>query len=588
MQEALLSLNLLRTEMGMKRTNRLLLVMMIAGLASFSCATKGEAQERDFLKIFQREMEEERSATTQPQRQTQPRSGSGGGAMEQLFGSPGESSERRERTPRGWSGEAAQIGPGNQTPLERGRHPGLREVSAPSMRSLPSNSAYGGSCEDYLFLLSGSRERDTRIGTVVNSRTGEALGSVAHPGRTECMGEYFLMNSERRMPAIFHLPSESFLTLDFELPNGAPSSDAYLFGLVRDGEESPREVLVYTRDGQNNRFIGLWQPGRERVELRSSPFGHIRDARYVGETLQVSSAFPTGGTSSRTALHIVDDRGIEEIHSDSRGNLIAFLKGGWTAYRGDGGGAISPDGRKEALSVSGCRHPASLIAASHDASALLMACLDGQDEAYENYLYWSSERGATTWRHRRGYARGSTSLMHLLQDDYTVISDFNAPSYPVKDPQGVWVDLTTGTFFQGSPIFAMDIVGNQGRRSRFLGSNTGALEGTFRHDLDVYLIDIENRREEYLHTYRDCPGFLQMAAQDGDRFILYCITQPTPGLFRFTYHWSELIDLEAGTRWRESRRRHEGFTERGAVMISNLSSGSDLHYGSPSRLWIVD
>ena len=559
------------------------LALLCCHLLLLSSAQPVHAQDgRDFFRLMESEQTTPRDSEERRVHQDAPLE-----ALQHLFGNSREAggSPEARRPP-----SSSQPLPGSTVHLHKERHNGLSLVRAPELTSLPQGAAYGESCQGYLFLIQGTRRGESRQGLIYSPDGTRNLGSVDNPGYTHCIGEYFFVGSRSAAAAVFHIPTERLTHLSYRLPNGAPGSDSYLFPLTPLDPEVPTEALLYTRDRENNRFIGLWQPGLEEIALRDSPFGHIRDARFVGESLQISSGFPSSNHSSRTALHLVDRQGIREIHSDRSGNTITFLADGWTAYRiNSGGGVISPSGEKEPLELRGCRHSPSLIGASHKASALLMACFDARDDAFENYLYWSQSTGSITWRQRRGYERGSTSLLNISRRTDTVIFDFNTPTHPTKLPRGLWFDLSQGAFFQGSPLFALSHYGNSGRSSRFLATNVEMVSGSFRHQLDVHLIDIERGTETFLHAYQDCPGYLHLVAQNQtqDEFIIHCLTKPESGRWHFIYHWSELVDVQTGTRWRETNRRHEGFTDRGAVVLSNLSAGTNHSYAVASRLWIT-
>ena len=500
--------------------------------------------------------------------------------LENLFGPPraatdsGPAATTPRQAPRSFR-------PGETVSLRQGRRH-LELVDAPRLQELYNGGLYH-QCEKALFFITGSGENTSL--SIMNISDGQVFGAIARPQKVTCAGSYAFITTAA-MPWVVHLDRKETLELRYTLPNGRPISDSHLFPLIREGETEPGEVLVYTRDQNNQKFIGRWAPGAgPSISLTDSPFGHIRKARYIGDLIQIDSSSHNSSWRG-SALFYLDDRGLHLFEEEGI-ETIEFLENGFTTFaKNFSAGFLSPQGDVTPVERRECRFSPSLIATS-DVGALFV-CLT-HDLTVDYFFYLDDAGEFHQWEQRLPFQRGGTNSGFRLRPGYTTIYEFNnnMPRSTLRyEPVGFWFDLRQGVNFHGTPLFAIPTLGFRGMPAHFLATSVDAVEGRHNHSIELHAIDLDLATEEYLHTYQDCPGFLRYAGSQEGRFLIQCLLQPEPGRFRFRYQWSELIDLNNNTRWRETNRRFEAFTSSGQVILSNVSSGQDHVYAPARRLWI--
>ena len=479
---------------------------------------------------------------------------------------------RTQQAPAQNNTSAASAGPGDTVQLQTGSRE-LRQVQAPRLRSLAGSGRVETTCEGHVFL-----RREGQNGHITVSRLSDGGQAARVPGGNgvRCAGGYAFISANRNAPAVVDLSSGQVNTLSFSVPGGAQIIDSSLFPFEQ--SSGAVEALFHVRDQDRKAYIGRWRPGNNTIELSESPFWFIRQAQEIGDELQVV-AVPISDRGARADVYRFGPNGQRKVLSQPPSFQVS-MQGNFMAYAaGPTYGVIRPDGRLDGANLQGCLRHNGIYAASE--IGIFAGCQD-RDEAFEQYAYFSPETGWKTWRQQRGYSRGSTSAHVALSPGRSTVYAFNQSDQPT----GVWFDMRRGALFQGSRLWSVATLNAQGQGPRLLATNVKEFEGTRRQNVELYHIDLDRGVEERLYTYSDCPGFISLYGQYEGRFLVHCVSQPEPGTYRFRYHWSELIDVDAGTRWRETNRRHESFTPEGKVVVSGVSAGANVTSVTPERLMI--
>ncbi|TVQ88307.1 MAG: hypothetical protein EA397_17175 [Deltaproteobacteria bacterium] len=479
---------------------------------------------------------------------------------------------RNQQGPAPTNTSAANAGPGDTVQLQTGSRD-LRQVQAPKLRSLAGSGRVQTTCDGHVFLR---REGQNGHITVSRLSDGKQAGRVPGGNGVRCARGYAFISANGNAPAVVDLSSGKVTPLSFSVPGGAEIIDTSLFPFEQ--ASGGVEALFHVRDRDRNAFIGRWRPGTNRVELSPSPFWFIGEAQEIGDELQVV-AVPIEDTAARSEIYRFGPNGQRKV-LEGPPMFRAPVQGNFMAYSvGSSFGVIRPDGSLDPANLQGCIRVGALYAASE--LGVFAGCQD-RDEAFERYAYFSPQTGWRTWRQQRGYPRGSATVHVELSPGRSTVYEFNQS----RQPTGVWFDMRRGALFQGSRLWSVATLNSQGQGPRLLATNVNEFEGTRRHNIELHHIDLDRGVEERLHTYSDCPGFLTLYGQHEGRFLVHCVSQPEPGTYRFQYHWSELIDVDAGTRWRETKRRHESFTPEGKVVVSGVSAGASVTNVTPERLMI--
>jgi len=487
--------------------------------------------------------------------------------------------ERDGDRPRVGQASAISAGPGDTVRLQTGSR-SLRPVQAPKLLGLEGSgtiklNAGDSICGGFIFLQS-----EGYPGSIAVSRLSDRklVGRVAGGQWVRCVGSLAFIEAVGP-PAVVDLSSGEIIRLSVSVPENQKIAYAKLFPV---GDASGQvEALLYVNAQGGQSYVGRWRPGTSRVGLTPSPFSEISEAHEVAGDLHIFGV-PSDVPNAKRAIYRYSDAGPRKLPAHDV-SFSVLMDSGFLAYSNstdDSIGVISPDGSQDRLPNLGCLAGPNTIAAS--AQGMLVSCHDrDHEDRFLNFGYFSPATGWRTWRKQMQYPLSSPYINRRMIPGRTVLSEI----YQSDRPTGTWFDMSRGVFFEGSMLWPMHQWGS-GQGTRLLATSVGAVEGVRQHSIDVYHIDLKRGVEEKLLTYNDCPGFLLLADVHEGRFLVHCIVQPELNTFKFKHQWSELLDVDAGTRWRETGRRHEAFMLDGTVLVSNLKAGSNAIRENPKRLWL--
>ena len=431
-------------------------------------------------------------------------------------------------------------------------------------------------CGDYAALFYAGD--NIRHGLVVDLRSGEKVGSVVGMESPFCEQGYMIIGSNSNHLSTVDLESGEWRDISMRMPDGVSPHRAMLTPIERlDGEVQEFFVMIYRR-GDAPRQVGFWQPGEPEVVMQTSSFYAVRQARHMGERIRVHSA--TRGFTS--AVYDVTSDGIEEVFRGTR-SRAHLLAGGWAVVPDyQGANIISPSGDKREVRGSECSQRLRLLAAYPDPAAALFSCASQRD-GYEFYKYWTPDE-TTTWSRQRYYERDENPLSRTMQAARPIVDHRTAGSY---EPTGFWFDMRAGHYLFGAELLPAWNGHGPANKSSIFATNKAMVDGEHGDDVYLYHVDIDDRTEQLLYVYEDCPGYLEVADQHPEGVILHCAIK-SADLFQFRKIWSEFINLTDGTWWRSENPEILRFTDDGRLLVTDRRYDENFQFYPANRVWVTE
>jgi hypothetical protein len=478
----------------------------------------------------------------------------------------------------GHAGHAA-----GESTFENAGQMALRHGGSVTYRDLETrNRSYVSQvCGDYLVVgeTSARTVREPKRGAIIHLDSGEVVRRFAFAHDLRCSEGYLIgPESSDGPPWVLRTSDGRFFEPSWTLPDGASARVARMHPIEKPGEQTD-EFLVSAFSDEIDAWIhGGWKVGDRTVTMREYGMRYPSAVRYVEDDILV--LFPRSYSDSDEpdcAVQRISSSGVNCEVSTSRAADAHFLGDGWIGVFTTSKVLVrSPEGEVESLRPQGCGRAVETYALGAPGQGFLSGCRDGSESGTYHYMFWSN--GARDdWSDSSGYRPGGNVANGPLGGEVMALWT----SGERRATHG-WLDIRDGTVWTSEPLHVIDNKKSlHGRKARVLAA--GLSRG---NRIELHMLDVNTGKRQKVDAYDDCPGYLMEDGRHQGRVILRCITEPDPGRYVLRYHWSEVIDLVSGHRWRFSDKKPELFTQDGRIVFSDIGPRTDEWFATARRLWI--
>ncbi len=340
--------------------------------------------------------------------------------------------------------------------------------------------------------------------------------------------------------------------------NGAGSSEVWLFAQAADGSvyHGQWENLEDATPSLLEPFP-FWPTGSgaiDRLEVWRAwgvPVG--KDGAQAGPCVRMA----LGGGRAPTCRATEPETGISSAD---------YLAGGWAYYQGEVRNAY--DGTSARL-LSGCyvTRNASMVSPPR----VLAACFDQQGG--RNYVLWSPER---SWKFQTAETGNSTRVIWGAVKPVFALAHFWSAR---EEPNRKWLDAERGLITTTEPLQPIGFALN-GLNRKFLATRPET------SPVEVVLVDLDANTVTTIARIGDCDGRLTVDTREGRKLAMVCSKRTNPKYYRFDVRWTEVIDLDAATRWR-TPYFVERFLDGGRIVASDKKRiAGETFAGGKSVFWL--
>jgi len=328
-------------------------------------------------------------------------------------------------------------------------------------------------------------------------------------------------------------------------------------------ERSPGEYVLARWNGQH--------PGR-RLPIPQSPPLDTRlqrayaDGLVFGALLSPHRPLPLDEEGHCTVWRVTDEVACVGVEVDQLVANTVWLPGGWALTEDDdawwvvGTGAGEP--QRVRLGLDPCATPERLLhVAVTGVPHAIVAC--GRQSV------WWTPFGRLRWELPVGTLElppGSSRVVAVEETEHP------GPAEPGPSLVTQWVDLERYSIANTPPLNPL---------TRALSSPFLAARHLEEH-AKLFVVDLVAGEYRPISPAMDCPGRLVQKDRRGATYAIQCRVS---GPEAHDHHvWSEVVDLDAGTRWRSTDACVVGLLEGGHTVLAEecAETGS-----TPGRFWLA-